>query len=482
MKKLALIIDDDADFRRFVADCLRTAGWEVAQAGDGETGLELARAQRPGAVICDLLMPRGNGFQVCRTLRADPQLRDLTIVVTSGRAFPADRDAALEAGADAYLLKPFSPSQLVELLARPTAARAAASASGAEAERTRSEAVHDDGAGAIAEAHPRIETGPTGAWFRFWGVRGSVPTPGPGTVRYGGNTSCVEVRAGGQIIILDAGTGLRPLGRALLEEFGPRPLHLTLLLTHTHWDHIQGLPFFRPIYEPRCRLRILGYEGARQSLVNVLTSQMESPYFPVPFEELPANVQIEELRDLEFRIEPGTAAGQPVSVRAHFANHPGICVGYRLDTPDGSLVFFPDNEPWTRVHAPRKPAPGAEAACESATFAGAEEARMVAFIRGAEALILDAQYDAAEYPAHAGWGHGSVESAVDLALRAEVKTLFLFHHDPDHDDATIDRMVATARQRAARAGQRLLVEAAREGLKVDLAALRQARSTPGSHR
>src|SRR3954471_16672287 len=122
--------------------------------------------------------------------------------------------------------------------------------------------------------------GPTdnSAWLKFWGVRGSIPTPGPGTVRYGGNTSCVEVRAGGKILILDAGTGLRLLGQHLAAEFNGQPLDLTLLLTHTHWDHIQGLPFFLPVYQPESHLRILGYEGARHGLDNVLTSQMESPY------------------------------------------------------------------------------------------------------------------------------------------------------------------------------------------------------------
>jgi phosphoribosyl 1,2-cyclic phosphodiesterase len=117
--------------------------------------------------------------------------------------------------------------------------------------------------------------------LKFWGVRGSIPAPGPSTVLYGGNTSCVEVRAAGQILILDAGTGLRMLGRELLAEFGDQPIEATLLLTHTHWDHIQGLPFFLPVYKPHNQLRILGYEGARNSLVSVLTGQMESPFFPV---------------------------------------------------------------------------------------------------------------------------------------------------------------------------------------------------------
>src|SRR5262245_14126844 len=157
----------------------------------------------------------------------------------------------------------------------------------------------------------------------FWGVRGSIPTPGPGTVRYGGNTSCVEVRCGDEIIILDAGTGLRPLGQSLLAEFKRRPLNLTLLVSHTHWDHIQGLPFFAPIYESRCRLRILGGEGARAGLEAALTGQMESPYFPVPLSRLPSNIEIRELRDFNFAIGD-------VLIRALRANHPGNAVGFRL--------------------------------------------------------------------------------------------------------------------------------------------------------
>ena len=145
--------------------------------------------------------------------------------------------------------------------------------------------------------------------IKFWGVRGSIPTPGPATVRHGGNTSCVEIRCGDDIIILDAGTGLRLLGQSLVEEFHQQPLNLTLLITHTHWDHIQGLPFFAPIYDERCRLRILGCKGARKGLVNALTGQMESTYFPVPFAKLPSNIEIEETQGLQFRHRPRLRAG-----------------------------------------------------------------------------------------------------------------------------------------------------------------------------
>src|ERR1700760_1773379 len=133
--------------------------------------------------------------------------------------------------------------------------------------------------------------------FKFWGVRGSIPTPGPDTVHYGGNTSCIEVRADDEIIILDAGTGIRPLGLALVEEFKEKPLNITLLISHTHWDHIQGFPFFLPAYNASNKLRILGYEGARAGLATTFAGQMESPYFPIALQQMPGHIMINELKE-----------------------------------------------------------------------------------------------------------------------------------------------------------------------------------------
>lgn len=421
-----------------MGEVLSLEGWRVLEAGDGEAGLAVVSRERPDVVLCDLLMPRSNGFFVCRKIRGDFTLRNTKIVVTSGRDYDSDRLAAREAGADEYLTKPIKPYDLLALIARLT----------------------DETTIFTPQMVTPPPSPPQPARLKFWGVRGSIPSPGPATVRYGGNTTCVEVRAGNEIIILDGGTGLRPLGRELLAEFKDQPLNLTLLLTHTHWDHIQGLPFFTPIYQPRCQLRILGFEGARRGLVNVLTGQMESPYFPVPFGELPGNIEVEELKDLEFPVGN-------LRVQAWFANHPGICVGYRINTDEGAIVFFPDNEPHCRydldgtAHPTRKEA--------SLDYARSQEAKMIEFIRDAEVVMMDAQYDRAEYETHVGWGHGCVDDVVALAIKANVKQLFLFHHDPDHDDDKIDEMLAQAREFVAKQKATLRVECATEGFVVELA-------------
>jgi phosphoribosyl 1,2-cyclic phosphodiesterase/ActR/RegA family two-component response regulator len=435
--KTVLIIDDDAVYRETMGELLRQASWRVLEASHGDAGIELARSQVPDVVLCDLLMPRGNGFQVCRALRSDEALRHARIVVTSGRDFPSDLHAAFAAGADEYLTKPVAPPQLLTLLAR----------------------LSQQPASVPVPAEAETAPAPSGVSLKFWGVRGSIPTPGAGTVYYGGNTSCVEIRSGGQIIILDAGTGLRLLGHSLIAEFDNRALDLVLLLTHTHWDHIQGLPFFLPLYRPQNHLRILGYESASRELATTLFTQMETPFFPFQREKLPANVNVEVLRELEFTVGP-------IQVKACFANHPGICVGYRLFTPRGSIAFFPDNEPYQSGIASESASQSEDPGRRS--FAQNLEDKMLGFIHGTDVLIMDAQYDEEEYRQHMSWGHGCLDDVVLLALRAQVKRLFLFHHDPTHDDAKISQMVTRARELVASRRGGLEVEAAREGSRIEL--------------
>jgi phosphoribosyl 1,2-cyclic phosphodiesterase/ActR/RegA family two-component response regulator len=428
-----LIIEDDAENRRVMAELFTRDDWKVLEAKDGDVGLELALRNRPELILCDLLMPKSNGFEVCRAIRE--QLPPSKIIVVSGRDYGVDRTSALEAGADEYLLKPITWELLSSTIGRllPEIPR-----------RPEPKSV------------PERESIP--ARIRMWGVRGSIPVPGKSTVRYGGNTSCVEVRADGEIIILDAGTGIRLLGLALDEEFGPRSMKLTLLISHTHWDHIQGLPFFSPAYNQKNLIRVLGYEGARAGLAKILASQMETPFFPVSLRQLPSHLAIEELRETEFQV--GT-----VEVRSKFANHPGICVGYRLATSSGSIAYFPDNEPYEELKLLLASRDGISED-QARDFAGAERKKMVEFLWDCDLAIMDTQYTEEEYTKHVGWGHSSVDSVVSLALDANVSKLLLFHHDPNHDDQMIDKMVEHARALVAKSGKPMEVEAAREGAEI----------------
>ena len=432
-----LIIEDDAESRRAMAGLFIREDWSVLEANDGDAGLELALHNRPELILCDLLMPKSNGFQVCRTIRE--QLQPTKIIVVSGRDYEVDRTSALQAGADEYLLKPITWELLSSTIDRllPEIPRQPKPKSAAE-----------------SESVP--------ARIRLWGVRGSIPVPGKGTVRYGGNTSCVEVRADGEIIILDAGTGIRLLGLALDKEFGARSMKLTLLITHTHWDHIQGLPFFSPAYNQKNLIRLLGYEGARAGLAKILAGQMETPFFPVSLRELPSHLAIEELKEMEFQIGK-------VGVRSKFANHPGICAGYRLCTSSGSVAYFPDNEPYELLKLQLASRDGIREE-EARDFATAERAKMVEFLQACDVAILDTQYTDEEYAQHVGWGHSSISSVVSLALDANVGKLLLFHHDPNHDDQMIDKMVEHAHALVAKSGKPLEVEGAREGAEVPLGA------------
>lgn len=284
---------------------------------------------------------------------------------------------------------------------------------------------------------------------RFWGTRGSIATPGGATLRYGGNTSCVEMTSdSGEIILIDAGTGANAFGRALIEEGRFKRGHI--LISHTHWDHIQGLPFFAPLFVPGAEWHVYGPRGIGQSLRDVLAAQMDYAYFPVTINQFAANVQFHEV------VEGGFALGD-VYVTTQYLNHPALTVGYRLEADGASIVYASDHEP----HSPH----AGEGHPEEAESG---DAAHIEFIRDADLVIHDAQYTASEYPAKIGWGHSTIEYAVDVAIAANVRELALYHHDPARNDEAVDVLIAAARERAAKAGADLVVSGAAEGRTIEL--------------
>ncbi len=290
----------------------------------------------------------------------------------------------------------------------------------------------------------------------FWGTRGSIPTPGPATGTYGGNTACVEVRCGSDVLIFDAGTGIRELGLALVREFERKPLVLHLFISHTHWDHIQGFPFFRPAYDVMTTLHVYGSPGQGRSLERLLHGQMDPDYFPVAFGDLAATVHLHEFRGEDFRVGDTT-------ISAMYLNHPGMNLGYKLSRGGRTLVYATDNEPYraTLQHLGGRAEAGRE-------YGRALDEELIRFVAGADLLVAEAQYTDEEYPARIGWGHSSLSATVTVALRGGVKALALFHHDPMHGDAVVTAMLEKAQQLIAAEGSPLRCFAAAEGLVVEV--------------
>lgn len=274
---------------------------------------------------------------------------------------------------------------------------------------------------------------------RCWGTRGSIPSPGPKTVRFGGNTTCLEVNVGEQRLIFDAGSGIRPLGMDIVER-GPNAI--PIFLTHFHWDHIQGFPFFAPLYDPEDRILVIGPKQKDIDVQNLFAGQMGPIYFPVPFSFVAAEMAFEHLNH-------GTYEVGDVTLEVMRVRHPSFVLGYRIRAGGRVVCFIPDNELDGDGYGELEPG---------------FESRIVDFVGDADLLIHDAMYTEDEYPKRAGWGHSTFEQSVRLAREGGVKQLLFTHHDPTRTDYELEAIIAKMREEGARGGSGLVVEGAQEGV------------------
>lgn len=385
-----LVVDDSPSIAELVKALLQSVGHTAEVRTSSVQALADVSAIMPDAVVLDLMMPGMDGFELCKRLREKPELAQTKIVILSGKAYEFDRRRAKQLGADGYIVKPIRPDTFLEQLDK-----------------------------IIADALK----------LTYWGTHGTLPVPGPKTVRYGGNTSCVTLEAQGEpLLIFDAGTGIKSLSRKLMQK--PQRLTAKIFITHPHWDHINCLPFFTPLYLQGNEIEVLGCPHGSSTTREIISAQMDDVYFPITMREFGARLFFRDLR--EERIEVGG-----FRIETLMLSHPGSCLGYRVWRGDRSVCYITDNELFPK---------------DSDFYNPEFDERITRFVEGTDILITDTNYLDEDYRARIGWGHSCVREVVSLAHRAKVKSLHLFHHDPDQDDDAIDRKLRQAEERKSALG------------------------------
>lgn len=403
-----LVADDVKVIAQSISWALEEAGYRTAIASDGEECLTLAKSFDPHAIILDLMMPKVHGIEVLRRLKADPQTKNIAVIVCTVKGFRTEIGRAKQLGVSDLIIKPFEAADLVAKVAKALTRQVAPM-------DTAKFLVHRETRAEVAAFEPVLDSG--GGSFQLWGTRGSIPISGPQYIRHGGNTSCMSLEHGDDMIIFDAGSGIRDLGLALAAA-GPRRLHL--FVTHTHWDHIQGFPFFAPAFTPGFEIIIYGAKGFNKNLESLFRGQFDPDYFPIQMENMDAKLEFVYLDEGPIRIGD-------LSVSWAFTQHPGATLGYKIELPNARLAFVPDNEIFQGFMGPPEMIP------EDRELLSLYQP-MIDFLRGMDVLIHEAQYTAQEYGETVHYGHSSVPNACYLAKITEARRWIVVHHDPGHSD------------------------------------------------
>lgn len=381
-----LIVDDDLETAELRQIVLAASGHRVEVLTSSVKAMERLEASKPDLLIVDIMMPELDGLELTKQIRRNEALAGLKIIVMSAKAYEFDRKRAIEMGADGFIPKSIKIELLNEQIAK------------------------------IVENKMTLT---------YWGVRGTLPVPGQGSLRYGGNTPCVTVEfANGRLLIFDAGSGIKALSNHLMKLGRPR-LEAKILISHPHWDHINALPFFVPLYIPGNEFEIMGAIQGDKSVREIIAAQMDDVYFPITLKEFGARIFFRDLRQESFTID------NDIRIETLLLSHPGYCLGYRVNFNGRSICYVTDNELYLDDHP---------------SFNPKYVADLTRFVAGADILITDTTYFDQEYKTKVDWGHSCVSKVVELADTANVKSLHLFHHDPDQDDDAIDRKLATARE------------------------------------
>jgi CheY-like chemotaxis protein/ribonuclease BN (tRNA processing enzyme) len=411
-KGRVLIADEAPDMLELTSRIVSGMGFDVIAVRDGEEALAKTRSERPDLIIIDIMLPKVHGIDVLKAVVAESPVG---VIMASVKSFKPDVDQAMTLGAFAFITKPFDEQDLVDAVRRFFAQRSAARSSPPTAA---------DAADAYA---PTLDL--SGGYWKLWGTRGSIPVVGSRYARHGGNTACLEISRGGEAILIDAGSGIRDAGMELVKG-PPRPIRL--LIGHTHWDHIQGFPFFAPAYVLGFRIDIYGAPGFGKDLESVFRGQLDRDYFPVEMQDMAAELSFHKL-------EENPCVFGDVRVFWEFMNHPGATVGFRIEAGTRRIAYITDNE-FLKGYLGR-PHDVHKDDLRVGPFR-----KIIDFVSGADLLISEAQYPCDEYPRKIGWGHSSVSNACVLAREAGVKHWIVTHHDPMHDDEALQRKLDLTRQ------------------------------------